>query len=91
MIRCDDAAGAGHIFHNEGRITGNMFAHVPRNGPRIRIESASRGKSNDNADCLTFKGGLRRVENTTEKVQRNYSNNHAEDFSIHSNSLDVIA
>jgi hypothetical protein len=47
-----------------------MFAHVPRNGAGIGIEPATGGKTNDDTDRLTFKGGLRRVEGATEKAQR---------------------
>ena len=35
------AFGAGHILHNGGGISGNMFTKVARDGARIDVEAAS--------------------------------------------------
>ena len=67
MVGGDNTSCSRHILHNDRRITGDMFAHVARNGSGIGIEPAPGGKTYDDTDRLTFKGGLRRVENVMKR------------------------
>jgi hypothetical protein len=47
MVRRDEADGAGHVFDQSGRITGNMFAEMARDGAGVNIEPTARFVGDD--------------------------------------------
>src|ERR687898_689373 len=53
IVRCNHAAGAGHVLNNDGRITGNMLSHLSGDHPRIQIVAATWCEPHDKADRLT--------------------------------------
>ncbi len=50
MVRRDEADGAGHVFDQSGRITGNMFAEMARDGAGVNIEPTARFVGDDEAN-----------------------------------------
>ena len=54
MIGGDQAARAGHILDDDARNTGNVLTHMTRDRARVSIETAARGKANDDFDRLAF-------------------------------------
>jgi hypothetical protein len=41
----NETTGARHILNDHGRITGNVFADVPANGPTVCVKTAAGGES----------------------------------------------
>jgi hypothetical protein len=54
VIGCDEAPSAGHILHNNGRITRDVLSHMPRNGPGVGIKTTSGRKADNYAECLAL-------------------------------------
>jgi hypothetical protein len=44
------AASAGHVFNDDGRLTGNMLAEGARDRVRVGVEAAAGGSGDDHAD-----------------------------------------
>src|SRR5262245_38654569 len=51
-ICVDDPAGAGHVFDNDCRITGNVLAYVASDGARISVVTSTRRKRDDQPNGL---------------------------------------
>ena len=51
-IRGDDAAGRGHVLHDDGGLAGDMVDHVARQQPRADVVIRAGRMANDHADLL---------------------------------------
>ncbi|MNC87453.1 hypothetical protein D3C83_31810 [compost metagenome] len=49
------AAGAGHIFDDDGRVAGDVPPHVPGDRARVGIKAAACGETHDEANGLAAK------------------------------------
>ena len=54
VIGCDHHAGTGHIIDDDGRFTGNVLGHLPRDHARVGIKTAARRAADDDAHGLAF-------------------------------------
>src|ERR671925_1928470 len=54
VVRCNEAPGAGHIFNNDCRVAGNMFANVASDDPSRKIVASAGGEPHHKADRLTL-------------------------------------
>jgi hypothetical protein len=47
VIHHDDAARPGHVIHDDGRVAGDVLAHVTADDASVGVEAAPRGKPDD--------------------------------------------
>jgi hypothetical protein len=86
VVGRDDASCARHIFHNDRGIPRNMFAHVPRDCPRVGIEPAAGRKTDDDTDRFPFeKSRLRRLH-VAEECKRQGGSDYEGNVSVHARS-----
>ena len=53
-VGLDKAAGAGHVFDDDGWISRHMFAEVAGDDAGVSVESAAGTERDDKADCFTL-------------------------------------
>jgi hypothetical protein len=54
MVGCNQTSGSGHVLHDDGRVAGDVFAHVAGNGAGIGIKTSSGGEADHDAHGLAF-------------------------------------
>jgi hypothetical protein len=67
MIDGDDKPSAWHVLDDDCRMARDIFAHVPCNGPGVRVEAAARRGAHDDPYCLTFVEGRGCVSRTGQE------------------------
>jgi hypothetical protein len=48
VVSRNQASGPGHILDNDGRISRDVFPHVPGNGAGVGVKASSSRKADDN-------------------------------------------
>jgi hypothetical protein len=54
MVDRDQAARAGHVFDESGRVARQMFGEIARNNPRIQVEGTSRRVADNETNRLAL-------------------------------------
>jgi hypothetical protein len=71
-----DAAGAWHQLRHDVRITGNVFAEVPRHHARADVDAAAGGAGDQDGDLLALVevlGGGRRGQRCDRDRESGYA------------------
>jgi hypothetical protein len=55
MTRHDLPAGAGHVGHDDLRLSGKVVAEMTRDQPCVSVESAARRRADSDGDGLFWK------------------------------------
>ncbi len=54
IVGRDHASGAGHIFNQNRRVAGNVFAHMAADCSRVSVVTAAGGETDDHTNGLAF-------------------------------------
>jgi hypothetical protein len=60
VVGCYETAGAGHIFHDNGGLSGNVLAHMTGDSAGIGVEPAASRKTDNDPNRLAFVKVIRR-------------------------------